>query len=108
MLSDGEAHTHRELYALGTVAHSRVAELRKRGYVIEGWREEHAGETVYFYRLLSVPTQDSSPPRPGADAAGQAGPGPDPARVRESVEGEREAAAASPSEPPEQLVGAAA
>lgn len=35
LLSDGEEHTSKELYALGVMVHSRVADLRKRGYRIE-------------------------------------------------------------------------
>ena len=66
LLSDGESHAHHELYALNVIAHSRVADLRKRGYVIEQWREEdpRSNRPVYFYRLVSSPEPDQAPPRP--------------------------------------------
>lgn len=51
LLRDGKPHSHHELYALHVIAHSRVADLRKRGYVIEQWRE---GDN-YFYRLIDSP-----------------------------------------------------
>lgn len=47
LLSDHKPHSHHELYQLGCVAHSRVSDLRKDGYVIEQWRE---GD-LYLYRL---------------------------------------------------------
>jgi hypothetical protein len=52
LLSDGQPHTHHELYALNVIAHSRVAELRKRGYEIEHRREERDGEQVSVYQLV--------------------------------------------------------
>jgi hypothetical protein len=59
MLSDGKPHTHLELYALGTVAHSRVSDLRKKGHAIEQWRD---GD-LYLYRLLSpAPVSGDRPP----------------------------------------------
>lgn len=58
LLQDGEAHSHHELYALNVVAHSRIAELRRRGFVIESWREAgRAGEPAYMYRLVSSPAE---------------------------------------------------
>lgn len=48
LLSDGEPHSHHELYDLRVVAHSRVSSLRKQGHVIEHWVE--AG--LHWYRLL--------------------------------------------------------
>jgi hypothetical protein len=48
LLSDGRPHSHHELYALGCVAHSRVSELRKRGYRIDQWKDGN----LYLYRLL--------------------------------------------------------
>lgn len=48
LLSDGKPHSHRELYGLYVMAHSRVADLRKQGHDIRCWRE---GD-LYFYRLL--------------------------------------------------------
>lgn len=47
LLSDHQPHSHLELYSLGVIAHSRVSDLRKRGYAIEQWRE---GD-LYLYRL---------------------------------------------------------
>jgi len=49
LLSDGEPHTHHEIYGLYVIGHSRIADLRKRGHVIESWRE---GDD-YLYRLCS-------------------------------------------------------
>lgn len=48
LLSDGQPYSHREMYGLFVMAHSRVADLRKRGHDIRCWRE---GD-LYFYRLL--------------------------------------------------------
>jgi hypothetical protein len=39
VLSDGRPHDHRQLYALGMVVHSRVADLRSKGHDIVCWRE---------------------------------------------------------------------
>ena len=47
LLKDGKPHTHTELYRLGCVAHSRIADLRRRGHRIECWREGKA----YLYQL---------------------------------------------------------
>ena len=52
VLRDGKPHTHLELYALGTVAHSRISDLRARGHVIEAWRD---GD-LYLYRLICEPS----------------------------------------------------
>lgn len=52
LLSDGRPHTHHELYALGCVAHSRVADLRRDGHHIEQWRDANS----YWYRLMIAPT----------------------------------------------------
>lgn len=52
LLSDGQPHTHHEIYGLYVVGHSRIADLRKRGHVIEAWRE---GDD-YLYQL-----KDSAP-----------------------------------------------
>ena len=48
LLSDHRPHSHHELYALHVIAHSRISDLRKRGHVIEQWRE---GDD-YLYRLV--------------------------------------------------------
>lgn len=47
-LSDGKPHSHRELYGLGLMAHSRAADLRRRGHDVEVWRD---GKD-YLYRLI--------------------------------------------------------
>lgn len=52
LLRDGRPHTHHELYRLGCVAHSRVADLRRDGHRIECRLEMVAGERVSVYRLL--------------------------------------------------------
>lgn len=57
LLSDGEPHSHRELYGLYVIAHSRISDLRKRGHNIISWRE---GDS-YFYRLLSDSRSIPSP-----------------------------------------------
>lgn len=51
LLSDGKPHGHMELYALGVMAHSRVASLRRKGHVIECNKTGGA----YLYRLVSSP-----------------------------------------------------
>jgi hypothetical protein len=51
LLADGREHGHLELYRLGTVAHSRVSDLRRRGYVISMRR--HGDD--YLYQLVSRP-----------------------------------------------------
>lgn len=64
LLSDGKPHAHHELYALNVIGHSRVSELRRRGHVIDQWRD---GD-LYMYQLWSSPevgpeaTLDPSPP----------------------------------------------
>jgi hypothetical protein len=50
LLSDGQPHSHHELYALGCVAHSRVSDLRAKGYAIDCWRE---GD-LSMYRLVAT------------------------------------------------------
>jgi hypothetical protein len=45
VLSDGRPHDHRQLYALGMIVHSRVADLRDKGHTILCWRE---GDTSYY------------------------------------------------------------
>ena len=82
LLSDGKPHSHRELYGLYVIAHSRVSDLRKRGHDIEMWRN---GDD-YMYRLLSqgqstpsgsplteqaVPGDAQSPPPPPAQPTEQ-------------------------------------
>ncbi len=53
--------THRELYQLGVMAHSRISTLRERGYVITCERTtDQDGEAVYVYRLLDTPARDAA------------------------------------------------
>jgi hypothetical protein len=52
LLSDGKPHTHHELYALGVIAHSRVADLRKQGHVIACWTAKDNDERVSVYQLV--------------------------------------------------------
>ena len=47
LLQDGREHSHKELYSLHCIAHSRVAELRRRGHNIRCEREDK----LYWYRL---------------------------------------------------------
>lgn len=66
LLSDGEPHSHHELYALHVIGHSRVSDLRKRGHVIAQWRD---GDE-YMYRLLSSP-EPVEPAGPTVSSYGQ-------------------------------------
>ena len=54
LLSDGEPHSHHELYDLRVVAHSRVAALRSQGHTIECWR----ADGLHWYRLLDQGHED--------------------------------------------------
>lgn len=47
LLQDGRPHSMLEVYRLGTVAHSRISDLRKKGHTIDCWRE---GDN-YYYQL---------------------------------------------------------
>jgi hypothetical protein len=77
LLSDGQPHSHSELYALHVIAHSRVSDLRRKGYRIDQWRD---GD-LYLYRLVSLPEGESMLPAvrvaPGlvGSVAGAAGKG---------------------------------
>lgn len=53
LLSDGKPHSYRELYAIGCVAHSRIAVLRSRGHRIAC---ERVGDD-YVY-LLDTAAED--------------------------------------------------
>lgn len=87
VLSDGNPHSHHELYGLRLIVHSRIAELRKRGHTIHCWKaklgRDFKGRDVwtYYYRLDtslkaagSAPTQrESVTPLPiSASLAGSA------------------------------------
>lgn len=60
LLSDGEPHSHLELYDLRVIAHSRVAQLRERGYWIVCWRDDG----LHWYQLILLDERGSatSPP----------------------------------------------
>lgn len=64
VLADGEPHSHHELYALNVIAHSRVADLRRKGHTITHRRD---GDTSY-YQLVGSLGEQSSPPEPSAYA----------------------------------------
>jgi hypothetical protein len=66
LLSDGRFHSHHELYALGCIAHSRLAELRERGHAIEQRRVTVNGRPVWEYRLTSRPEHPHSSEQPEA------------------------------------------
>ncbi len=68
LLSDGQPHTHHELYDLRVIAHSRVSDLRKRGHRIACWDDTEGGEIVYIYQL--IPSERE--PQAGHPAAGEA------------------------------------
>ena len=57
LLSDGKPHTHHEIYGLFVIGHSRIADLRKRGHIIESWRD---GDD-YLYQLCAGEPSVSSP-----------------------------------------------
>lgn len=68
VLSDGYWHTNAEIHRKvgGCVLHSRIAELRKRGYVIEHVTTG-SGATGSRYRLLDEPadtSRETAPRRP--------------------------------------------
>lgn len=63
LLSDGEPHTHHELYALGVMGHSRVSDLRKDGHRIDKSRNQYGD---YVYRLVTL--DEPANPAGGLDA----------------------------------------
>ena len=79
LLGDRQPHTHHELYALGCVAHSRIADLRKDGHTIRQWRDgDH-----YLYQLVGETLGEAAVSDAGLEADASVS-----------------AAAASPSVPP--------
>ena len=52
VLSDGLPHRGDGLYRLGMMVHSRVADLRRHGFVVDCCREE---DGHYWYQLLWWP-----------------------------------------------------
>lgn len=73
LLADGRPHTHHELYALHVIGHSRIADLRRDGHMIEQWRD---GED-YLYRLVSRVESQSLPSPDGSascDSTGEVAP----------------------------------
>jgi hypothetical protein len=65
LLSDGEPHSHMEGYRLGVMLHSRVADLRKRGYEIKCWHENG----LYLYQLFGTVGTVQTPGETAATAA---------------------------------------
>jgi hypothetical protein len=87
-LSDGQWHPHASLYRdLGVMVHSRSAELRKRGHVIEVRSEWDAEQkrNVYWYRLGMSSATDAACAEEAAgvsvalDVPERSGPSPQPA-----------------------------
>jgi biotin operon repressor len=76
-LSDGKFHSHDTLYRdLGVMVHSRVADLRRKGYVIHVRRQwdKHQRRNYWYYRLASnepsaLPGEGHSAPSLVAEAA---------------------------------------
>jgi hypothetical protein len=83
-LADGAPHSFRDLYRLGLMVHSRTADLRRRGYVIQvKWGRNKFGDRDYLYTLVSCPAPATkSPPdaRGGPVAGDEAGAGDDTGR----------------------------
>lgn len=52
VLADGKPHDHHELYALNMIVHSRVADLRRKGFEIACWSVNENGERLSIYQLL--------------------------------------------------------
>ena len=72
LLSDGEPHSHHELYDLRVVAHSRVAALRSQGHTIECWRENG----LHWYRLTELAPEAGRPILDGRVSGLSPGPSP--------------------------------
>lgn len=81
LLSDGRPHSHLELYALGCIAHSRVADLRRDGYDIQASRIKDG----YVYQLVG---SLAAPARPVSHISSLLG-----------TRGERAGAASEPTAP---------
>jgi hypothetical protein len=65
LLADGRWHSTYELQVgLGVMAHSRVSDLRKRGYLIETRRTSGEGLHANEYRLVAAPDETTAPPIP--------------------------------------------
>jgi hypothetical protein len=60
VISDGREHTAAELYRTGCVLHSRISDLRKRGYVIELSRADGVGAESFLYKLVATPEEATS------------------------------------------------
>jgi hypothetical protein len=89
LLSDGRWHPTYDLQVgLGVMCHSRIAELRSRGHLIEKRRTDGHGLHAYEYRLASTPgaatepqADDppvSTPPLPATQVSSVAAPDADP------------------------------
>jgi hypothetical protein len=80
-LSDGKPHDHRELYGLGIMVHSRIADLRAHGYEVAQWSARENGERLYCYQIVGWPLEPVEEPssdgsqreatRGSADSSGQ-------------------------------------
>lgn len=74
LLADGEWHDHHQGYALNLVLHSRIAELRARGHVIESRRDTAPdGSQLYLYRLVSLGAEVRASEAPLRSASAPAG-----------------------------------
>lgn len=86
VLQDGKLHSHSELYGLGMIVHSRVADLRARGHNIicrreRNWDQTKRRETVsYFYCLVGsldaagdLPETSSSSPAASSETLDEYG-----------------------------------
>lgn len=72
LLADGRWHSHLELYQLGTIAHSRISDLRRRGHRVDCRRD---GD-LYLYRLVPVRGEGVSVSEPAGGPAVAPSPGP--------------------------------
>ena len=71
LLSDGRPHRSSEGYRLGVMLHSRVADLRRDGHLIECWNEGRD----YVYQLKGslvppAPAPKATGPQPDASSSG--------------------------------------
>ena len=71
LLSDGRPHRSSEGYRLGVMLHSRVADLRRDGHVIEC----HRDGPDYVYQLKQGSLASPAPVPPATDTASSAGAG---------------------------------
>jgi hypothetical protein len=64
-LADGQPKSHLELYGLGIMVHSRIADLRARGYTFSVYSKLEGPigrkERLYYYKLLGRPVSEEEP-----------------------------------------------